>query len=152
MSEIRDTELLSCSDCETETATGLCTTCEVKLCDYCTGYHQRSARFKDHVVQSVEAVSNEELFDKQSIRCADHNKKMKYFCESCQVAICGECVLTKYHKGHYFGSLEPVMKREATFLKKYLKLSENVTKKYNEYLESAKHFQEKSNSERPRRN
>jgi len=138
MSETRDKQTLNCSDHETETATGLCTTCQVKLCEFCTSYHQRSARFKGHVVRSVEVVSNEELFDKQPIKCTTHNEEMKYFCEDCQESICGECVLSKRHKSHVFGSLDEVMKKEVTALKKSLKSSENVTKVYNEYLESAK--------------
>lgn len=148
MSETRDNQTLNCSDCETETATGLCTTCQVKLCEFCTSYHQRSARFKGHVVQSVEVVSNEELFDKQTIKCTTHDEEMKYFCEDCQESICVECVLTKRHKSHVFGSLDKVMKKEVTALKKSLKSSENVTKKYNEYLESAKDFQQKSDQDR----
>ena len=148
MSETRDKQTLNCSDHETETATGLCTTCQVKLCEFCTSYHQRSARFKGHMVQSVEMVSNEELFEKQPIKCTTHNEEMKYFCEDCQESICGECVLSKCHKSHVFGSLDKAMKKEVTALKKSLKSSENVTKVYNEYLESAKDFHQKSDEDR----
>ena len=148
MSETRDNQTLNCSDCESEAATGLCTTCQMKLCDFCTTHHQRSARYKDHVIQSVEGVSNEELFDKQPLRCADHNQEMKCFCESCQVSICVECMLSDTHRGHVFKSLDQVMKTEVKTLANLLEDAEEVTKNYNVYLESAKLFQEKSNEER----
>ena len=78
-------------------ATGLCTTCQVRLCDFCTTYHQRSAWY--NVIQSVEAVANEELIDKKPLRCADHDQEMKYFCEGCLVSICVECMLSDTHRG-----------------------------------------------------
>ena len=146
--KMSETKTFNCTDCETETATGLCTTCQLKLCNFCTSYHQRSARFKDHVVQSVEVVPNEELFDKQPIRCTAHNKKIKYYCENCQLSICGECVLTKSHKGHIFESIDSVMAREVTALRESIESSENATTQYMEHLENAKRFQAKANTER----
>ena len=144
MSVSRDNKALVCSDCETEAATGACATCQVKLCDYCTGYHQRSARFKNHVVLSIEVVSNEELFDRQPIKCVTHGEEIKCFCHNCLASLCGECMLDKEHHGHVFKSLGEVMQS----LQESLETSEDVTRKYREYLAKADDFQERSNQER----
>ena len=143
----RETEKLNCSDCETESATGLCTTCQLTLCDYCVGYHKRSTKYKDHVIQSVEAVSNEDLFEKQIIRCSDHSQEVKYFCQDCQTSICVDCVVAESHKGHVFQSLGQVIVNELTSVRKSLDDSNCVVKKYDEILEMGEKFQTESKKE-----
>ena len=139
---MRDKEQFKCTECGLETATGLCTECNLKLCEFCTSYHKRSLRTKDHGVVSIEAVSNEELFNKQTVQCSVHaEKKVKYFCQNCKEAICSNCVVDT-HKGHTFSPLDDVAKEQIDSVKKSLDVYGTVEQNYREYLRKIEQFHE----------
>jgi flagellar hook-basal body complex protein FliE len=79
----------------------LCDTCDIDLCSGCRHDHSATLKFADHVIYDL---------------CTTHWRKMKHYCRSCSVVICGVCMASWHSRGDH----------ETIFYKDSFK--ENVTK------------------------
>ena len=113
--KLRDDQTLLCSNCELgEPAVSRCWNCSEFLCDQCMEAHKITRVTKQHKIFEIE---NEENLLNENIRqllghsvvCSCFGKEeVKYFCATCDEAVCGDCIIAK-HKEHRFGSLRDLV-------------------------------------------
>ena len=99
-----------CNICDNPTAIFYCNTCEDALCPICKEHHEKS---KGHEV--VPYAEKEDPKYYANVCCATHKAKAaEYWCDTCDVSICGLCI-TKKHKGHVFCMITTIVseKRKA---------------------------------------
>lgn len=106
MSAIESMAVL-CTSCKAkEKAVARCSDCANFLCPNCNTAHQFMRCFENHHVVTFEELSNshEAIPIHKPIFCEIHPaENMKFFCLSCQVPVCNDCLL-KEHKApehHY---------------------------------------------------
>lgn len=105
-----------CRGCDEGTVvTSRCRDCNEVLCDNCVRAHLRVRLTKDHYIQrfddSTYSPTMMDTFHKQAnsvsppgtdFFCDLHiTEIVRLYCETCNTAICGECVANKHH-GHSF--------------------------------------------------
>jgi hypothetical protein len=107
--------------------------------------------------QIIEYNERKKRFDPKEVKsnfslCVSHNLPLKYFCETCQVAICSDCGMGK-HKNHgtidieeYFTKMEKTIRqyvdqlnRKSTNLKECLKKTENCLQMVDKATDEIKH-------------
>ena len=97
---------VKCGNCEKTSAQSFyCFKCCAFWCDDCIAAHNIIRANKDHRVlaikdfqdQDIENVLRRPVFFCQKEH--HENKKLKFFCKDCEVAICNTCVVT-LHEGH----------------------------------------------------
>lgn len=99
MAEIR-TQQVRCTSCKAEEkAVARCSNCSSFLCGSCVTAHNYMLCFEKHKVESFEDLCKE---DSPGIHkpmfCNLHPaESLKYFCSSCEVPVCTECVVS-FHK------------------------------------------------------
>ncbi|CAG5120940.1 unnamed protein product [Candidula unifasciata] len=96
-----DKQHIGCTSCKAgDNAVARCRTCENLLCPNCVTAHQFMRCFEDHkVVTFEEMISTGEGIEhlRKPVFCLNHSLEIiKYFCTSCNVPACGEC-LQKSH-------------------------------------------------------
>ena len=102
---------LLCDNCQKEDETAhvekRCKDCRQFLCAPCADFHQRSVDTKDHVLLSKDELKgNQPAENASQIKCIRHNEVCnKYYCDTCQEAICLSCTILE-HKQHKFVSVE----------------------------------------------
>ena len=99
---------IPCSHCEQPSA-GRCETCELFMCEKCLKPHNDYRGFKDHVVQTMEELSKPENQSriKKISKCQEHpEKKLEYYCETCDELMCKYCRHFDDDKQHKFSTLE----------------------------------------------
>ena len=95
----RTTNIWKCSNHSEKASCSRCVSCEVFLCEECLKVHENWSTFKGHVVLTIEELKKPENQSKISgaMRCKEHTtKKLKFYCESCQVLICRYTACTIY--------------------------------------------------------
>ena len=108
-----DTRRVECDVCGTTEAKGWCSTCEVFVCSNHLAEHMTSTpkNAKDtHRVghffmmfDSPEKASAEigiGKFKEAVTLCSSHGQPLLYFCQKCDVPVCGDCGLLGSHVGH----------------------------------------------------
>ena len=116
-----------CSHCG-QPSVGRCVSCELFMCDKCTQSHNEYIGFRDHVVLTMEELSKPENQSKikKISKCTQHpNKKLKYYCETCNQLICRHCMEFDHDKQHKFSPLE----QAAQSKRKDLKTSSEILEK-----------------------
>ncbi|CAG2225281.1 unnamed protein product [Mytilus edulis] len=93
---------LQCQMCDNgQNIVSKCIDCDSNMCFECSTFHSRHKQFKTHVTEKIES-KNIETSDEGKL-CEDvcdlHKKDFTILCESCNSAICDECV-TQNHKSH----------------------------------------------------
>ena len=86
----------------------------------CFGPHNEYRGFKDHVVLTMEELSKPENRSKvkKISKCTQHqNKKLKYYCETCDQLICRHCMDFNHDKQHTFSPLEQAAQSKRKDLK-----------------------------------
>ncbi|XP_057317711.1 E3 ubiquitin-protein ligase TRIM71-like [Hydractinia symbiolongicarpus] len=102
----------NCTNCEDrELATSRCLDCVENLCQNCVTAHERIRQTKGHNIISFEELQNNAVHD--AIKCPSfckvHDREMlKYFCESCDDAICRDCAIYEHREHHYLDLKEAV--------------------------------------------
>ena len=81
-----------------------CFKCCAFWCDDCIAAHNIIRANKDHKVLAIKDFQDQDIEDvlRRPVFCQkEHheNKKLKFFCKDCEVAICNTCVVT-LHEGH----------------------------------------------------
>ena len=96
---------VKCGNCEKTSAQSFyCFKCCAFWCDDCIAAHNIIRANKDHKVLAIKDFQDQDIEDvlRRPVFCQkEHheNKKLKFFCKDCEVAICNTCALT-LHDGH----------------------------------------------------
>ena len=91
-----------CGNCDSGDRTVVrCDTCGHFLCEFCAAAHQRGRNTKTHALVSLDDVTNAPVAEAgKPTLCKEHaGEVLKYFCETCDKAICRECPIVD-HQGH----------------------------------------------------
>ena len=96
---------VKCGNCEKTSAQSFyCFKCCAFWCDDCIAAHNIIRANKDHKVLAIKDFQDQDIENvlRRPAFCQkEHheNKKLKFFCKDCEVAICNTCVVT-LHEGH----------------------------------------------------
>ena len=96
---------VKCGNCEKTSAQSFyCFKCCAFWCDDCIAAHNIIRANKDHRVLAIKDFHDQDIENvlRRPVFCQkEHheNKKLKFFCKDCEVAICNTCVVT-LHEGH----------------------------------------------------
>ena len=96
---------VKCGNCEKASAQSFyCFKCCAFWCDDCIAAHNIIRANKDHKVLAIKDFQDQDIENvlRRPVFCQkEHheNKKLKFFCKDCEVAICNTCVVT-LHEGH----------------------------------------------------
>ena len=136
---------IPCCHCDQPSA-GRCETCELFMCEKCLNPHNQYPGFKDHVVLTMQELSKLENQSKikRNSKCPEHpNKKLKYYCETCDELICRHCMDFDHDKQHKFSPIEKAAKSKRKVLEQNRETLERIIAKgkkedlhLKEYLES----------------
>ncbi|XP_058823512.1 E3 ubiquitin-protein ligase TRIM45 [Topomyia yanbarensis] len=89
------------------TATSSCSTCSLKLCNFCKEAHQRQRNTSTHIVRTVaELLKKSRRTDPEarSIKCPMHPEhQLTLFCTTCHQVVCNECA-AHVHQDHKYTS------------------------------------------------
>ncbi|XP_013390896.1 E3 ubiquitin-protein ligase TRIM56-like [Lingula anatina] len=90
-----------------------CLDCEEFICERCARVHQRSKATKEHGIVTMDDLKSEKgqntVRSHCRVLCAAHPKEqVKFFCKSCDKAICVNCRLLD-HINHECGQLEDLV-------------------------------------------
>ena len=96
---------VKCGNCEKTSAQSFyCFKCCAFWCDDCIAAHNIIRANKDHKVLAIKDFQDQDIENvlRRPVFCQkEHhgNKKLKFFCNDCEVAICNTCSVT-LHEGH----------------------------------------------------
>ena len=98
---------VSCDNCHNSSATRYCKQCTHFLCPECLEAHNKWQAFSTHEVINVQdvAVDTSKLLPLNEVRnmkCNDHKKSLKVYCENCQELICRDCTISQRHQNHKY--------------------------------------------------
>ncbi|KAK3106189.1 hypothetical protein FSP39_014598 [Pinctada imbricata] len=97
-----------------------CNTCDSSLCSDCTNKHKGSEENTHHLI-----VRYSERFDQSTHECKEHpGSKLVVWCDTCNMAVCTDCVTSENHKKHEFKSFQD----KAEFQRKSLRREYESTK------------------------
>ena len=93
-----------------------CCNCCCLLCEKCEEDHQTWRETLSHKLVDVgEAASKGNVLqniEKKPLLCALHDdKKLRFFCVTCQTLICRDCIILE-HTGHQYNRIEKVAEKE----------------------------------------
>lgn len=98
-------ESIHCTSCKSkEEAVAYCKDCSNFLCSNCNIAHKFMRCFENHTVLNLSNLDGQNLSIHKPIYCVHHKSEhLKFFCFTCQVPICNEC-LEKEHTSsdHHF--------------------------------------------------
>lgn len=103
-----------CTNCEDSAeASARCLDCVENLCSNCVCAHRRIRQTKEHRILSFDEIQANEV--KDTIQCPSycsaHPKELlKYFCETCDQAICRDCAIYE-HREHIYVDLKQAVKK-----------------------------------------
>ncbi|KAK3090585.1 hypothetical protein FSP39_012889 [Pinctada imbricata] len=85
-------------------ALGKCLTCGDFLCSECYQRHKFTTKTFQHETATLEDLQsgkyNEKLRLNQEIPCEEHRNTLRYFCDTCSVPVCPDCVILDHREGH----------------------------------------------------
>ena len=123
---IKAGEPVSCGRCG-NLATVSCGECVLVLCLECEQDHQRCYDTKHHVLTPLSEV-NDLTLPHKIMECSKHIKKLKLFCQSCDMMICRDCTIND-HNLHNIHLIDDIIKQEKdTTKEKSLKLAETLAR------------------------
>ena len=98
---------VSCDNCHKNSATRYCKRCTHFLCPECLEAHNKWQAFSTHEVINVQdvAVNTSKLLplnEDRNMKCNDHKKSLKVYCETCQELICRDCTISQLHQNHKY--------------------------------------------------
>ncbi|XP_019851918.1 PREDICTED: E3 ubiquitin-protein ligase TRIM71-like [Amphimedon queenslandica] len=101
MKKVADPQQVTCNNCNAANATGYCKDCGQFLCTECISTHKKWALFANHQLKSLDEVATSQLKQEATLTCSTHNKKMNFYCETCDSVLCRDCTIGT-HKGHEY--------------------------------------------------
>ena len=77
------------------------------MCPECLEAHNKWQAFSTHEVINVQdvAVNTSKLLpsnEDRNMKCKDHKKSLKVYCETCQELICRDCTISQRHQNHKY--------------------------------------------------
>eukprot|EP00794_Sanderia_malayensis_P018206 gene18206-20024_t len=101
-----------CTNCEDQAmANARCLDCVENLCPSCVTAHERIRQTKHHHIICFEELQNNAVYDAMkcpSFCCVHDREMLKYFCESCDDAICRDCAIYDHREHNYVDLKEAV--------------------------------------------
>ena len=102
-----ETPKVSCDNCHKHSATRYCKQCTHFLCPECLEAHKKWQNLSTHEVINVQdvAVNTSKLLplnEDRNMKCNDHKKSLKFYCETCQELICRDCTVSQRHQNHKY--------------------------------------------------
>lgn len=147
MSAIESMAVL-CTSCKAkEKAVARCSDCANFLCPNCNTAHQFMRCFENHHVVAFEDIRNshEAVPIHKPVFCEIHSSEsMKYYCYTCQVPVCSNCLLSE-HKApeHHYEHLSEAEEHQREELKNLMSESKSKV----EFCENASNHLENALSE-----
>ena len=122
-SKIQSEEKIGCDQCvkvSNGPAVTFCVNCCEFLCTNCTEHHQNWRKTLNHELQPVGGAKSESKKASKPLVSVPHkpmncqlheDETLKFFCETCCLLICRDCVICE-HSGHTYSRVEKVAERE----------------------------------------
>ena len=91
LNALSQTNTWKCSNHSEKLPCCRCVSCGIFMCEECLKAHENWPAFKSHSLLTIEELKKPENQSKITgpMRCKNHiTKKLKFYCESCQVLIC----------------------------------------------------------------
>ena len=122
-SKIQSEEEINCDQCVDESsgcAVSFCIECCEFLCKGCVQHHKKWRKTLNHELQPVGGAKSTSKETAEPLKgiphkpmsCQLHEDEMlKFFCETCCLLICRDCVICE-HSGHTYSRVEKVANRE----------------------------------------
>ncbi|XP_067022323.1 E3 ubiquitin-protein ligase TRIM71-like [Acropora muricata] len=91
---------VKCGNCDKKRLeSAYCFTCGSFWCGDCLPLHNRIKAYKKHHALALRDFRDEDFGNifNQSTFCAKHEKKLKFFCQVCQITICNSCALEDHN-------------------------------------------------------
>ena len=122
-SKLQSEEEIGCDLCVDESngpAVSFCVNCCEFLCKVCSKYHKISRKTYNHELVSVGTEKSKSKGEAtplvnvphKPMSCQLHEDEiLKFFCETCSVLICRDCVICE-HSGHTYSRVEKVAEKE----------------------------------------
>lgn len=114
-----DREPVPCSNCDSGTAaaTSRCVDCGEFLCANCYNVHKRIRQTKEHKILTISELLASKTGDdlhRPAFCRIHHNEQLKYYCETCNEAVCRDCVLIEHrqHKYDYIKDSKKIQKQK----------------------------------------
>ncbi|XP_076343760.1 protein brain tumor-like isoform X2 [Tachypleus tridentatus] len=136
---------LSCTGCRTKenNAVARCFDCANFLCSNCVMAHQFMHCFEGHRVLTLGELqsSKDGTKSEKPIFCSHHrNETLEYYCRTCSVLICKDCVLVEHPKGlHSFDHLDEIGHKQVEFINCLVEDSKLKSKDLQNNLKTIEH-------------
>ena len=115
--KIKQNEEIICTACiRKNPVTSFCSDCATLMCKECNESHKYSSDKQGHSVIQLDEIRSEKMDIKllnqstKIVRCDDHEKKLNFYCKTCDQLICHYCT-TNEHAGHEHGSVKKMAKQ-----------------------------------------
>ena len=126
-------EPVPCSNCDSlnSPATSRCVDCGEFLCLNCYNVHKRIRQTKEHRILTISELlaskTGEDLHRPAFCRI-HHSEPLKYYCETCNEAVCRDCVLIEHrqHKYDYIKDSKKIQKQKAVMENLFEECSGNI--------------------------
>ena len=112
-------QVVKCDKCYEEgPAVSFCLEYNSFLCHACNDNHKRIKKYCDHTVMLLTELKSAPIQAKVKIPlCKEHDKELKYYCETCGKLVCMYCTVKK-HSDHHHNSVEQMAAKHRSELKK----------------------------------
>lgn len=115
-----DTQPVPCTNCDLNaTAKSRCIDCGEFLCGDCYNVHKRIRQTKEHRILTIKellSTTTGEVLHRLAY-CSQHTTEtLKYFCDTCNMAVCRDCLIIEHrqHKYDYIEESKKVKKQKST--------------------------------------
>lgn len=135
-SKIQSEEKIGCDQCidtSNGPAVSFCVNCCEFLCEVCTKHHKIWRKTVGHELEELKSKALEKPTSSTSLKCRavdiphqpvhcqlHHDETLKFYCETCAVLICRDCIVLK-HIGHEYERVEIVAEKQKSELSSIIK-------------------------------
>ena len=113
-------------------ATHFCVQCSKYYCVKCKDHHEGSALFQGHSLMKISST------DVAALECQEHKDEIKYYCNSCSIAICTVCALGKHSKHDTCDMQDAIENKKVTIQK----LCDNLKSHVEDFKSAGKKLQD----------
>ena len=110
-----------CKECGKDSADQFCFECEHMLCTGCKASHLKRKGTKKH---HVEKAYSHLLNQNRRPTCPTHNKEVVFYCDSCCLLICPNCMLEN-HKDHDVEDIEQAISKKKDVISEEIEKNES---------------------------
>ena len=103
----RDETELKQEDCGAcDPVVAFCTNCTKFLCDFCQESHKYSKICCSHDLVPLSQLRSNKSLKAEVLTCQKHSLEFDYYCETCKVLVCDQCVIVDEHLDHKCDTVE----------------------------------------------